>query len=203
MEDKINKQLLDDLKNLPKVSAPVNFEEGLWKKIYSEPEEHETLGQKIFSVNKFIPATATLALLIIIFFLLNNNSSDYEDPFMIEPPVRNDLITISNEESGVSDLIEQKQKADQQEWKSGNQTRELRKQSKSLPMNDSSNETTTSDQAEKSRYVSPQPMVLNDEVESNAIDKEELNFLKKSVSEQEKRQIMELRKKIRVSENPK
>lgn len=198
MEDRFNKQLLDDLKNLPKVSAPENFEEELWKKIYTKEDRKESYWQKIFSLNKFIPATATLAAVIIIFFLITNNSSDYEDPFMIEPPVRTDIITVSNEDSGVTNMIERKQKTDQQEWKS-NQFSERNNEENSIsPEIDSSSKDKTEIPAAKSQ----KPTVINDQVE-NFIDKEELNFLKRTVTDQEKQEIIELKKKIKASELPK
>lgn len=201
MEDKINKQLLDDLKNLPKVSAPADFEDGLWKKIYSEDERMQTFWQKIFSSTKFIPATATLAGVIIIFFLINSNANDYEDPFMIEPPVRDDIITISNEDSGLGELIEQKQKTEQQEWKSQTQTRQQKKANGSFQMNDSSQENDVARGKGIKEYTGSEPVIINDETKTQSIKKEELNFLQKSVSEQEKQQILELKRKIKVSES--
>lgn len=198
MEDRFNKHLLDDLKNLPKVSAPENFEEELWKKIYTKEDRKESYWQKIFSLNKFIPATATLAAVIIIFFLITNNSSDYEDPFMIEPPVRTDIITVSNEDSGVTDIIEQKQKTDQQEWKSNQLSKKNNEENSLSPEIDSSSK----DKTEIPAATSQSPTVINDQVE-NFIDKEELNFLKRTVTEQEKQEIIELKKKIKASESPK
>lgn len=194
MEDRINNKLLDDLKNLPQVSAPENFEEELWKKIYTKEDRKESYWQKIFSLNKFIPATATLAAVIIIFFLITNNSSDYEDPFMIEPPVRTDIITVSNEDSGVTDMIEQKQKTDQQEWKSNQLSKRNNEESSLSPEIDSSSK----DRTEIPTAVSQSPTVINDQVE-NFIDKGELNFLKRTVTEQEKQEIIELKKKIKAS----
>ena len=198
MEDRFNKQLLDDLKNLPKVSAPENFEEELWKKIYTKEDRKESYWQKIFSLNKFIPATATLAAVIIIFFLITNNSSDYEDPFMIEPPVRTDIITVSNEDSGVTNMIERKQKTDQQEWKSNQFSKRNNEENSLSPEIDSSSK----DKTEIPAAASQSPTVINDQVE-NFIDKEELNFLKRTVTEQEKQEIIELKKKIKASELPK
>ncbi len=198
MEDRFNKQLLDDLKNLPKVSAPENFEEELWKKIYTKEDRKESYWQKIFSLNKFIPATATLAAVIIIFFLITNNSSDYEDPFMIEPPVRTDIITVSNEDSGVTNMIERKQKTDQQEWESNQFSKRNNEENSLSPEIDSSSK----DKTEIPAAASQSPTVINDQVE-NFIDKEELNFLKRTVTEQEKQEIIELKKKIKASELPK
>ncbi len=198
MEEKVNKQLLDDLNNLPKVSAPDNFEEALWKKIYLNDEKMKFNRKNIFSLNKFIPATATLAAIVIIYLLITKNSSDYEDPFLIEPPVRTDIITVSNEDTGVTDMIERKQKKEEQKWKS-NQPAERDEE-----QNLSSNETDTSlnDKTELVAGKSQPSAVMNDQVEY-VIDKEELNFLKRTITEQEKREIIELKKKIKASEFPK
>lgn len=198
MKEQFNKQLLDDLKNLPSVSAPEDFEAGLWKKIYSKDEKKESFWQKIFSVNKLIPATATLVVFIIIFFLLNNNASDYEDPFMIEPHIRTDIITFSNEGSDVIDMIEQKQKTEQQEWKSDKLSTKPNEENSLVPKTDSSSK----DKTEIPAVVSQAPNVINDKVES-AIDKEELNFMKRTVTEQEKQEIIELKKKIKASDTQK
>lgn len=199
MEDRINKELLDDLKNLPKVSAPDNFEEGLWRKIYSPDEKKESLVQKIFSINKFIPAAATLIAIVIVFFLINSNAPDYEDPFMIEPPVREDLITVSNDDSDVGQMIQKKQRSNRQQIESDQAGRKLKEENSMRQMNDSTPPKSVSESSEGSGIISSQPIVIDDVIEPETINKDELNFLKKTVSEQEKKEILELKKKIKAS----
>lgn len=197
MEEKINKQLIEDLNNLPKVSAPDNFEEGLWKKIYSSYDRKEPLWQRIFSVNKFIPAAASLVAVIILFLLLDKNASDYEDPFMIEPPVRPDIISVSSEENNVTEMIEQKQKKDQKDLKSNEPSSESDEVNSISPQTD----TSTQDKAELPSVANQTP-VVNDQVEI-VINKEELNFMKRGYTEREKQEIIELKKKIKAFEAPK
>lgn len=203
MEDRINKKFLDDLKNLPKVSAPENFEEGLWRKIYSADDKKEYFIQKIFSINRFIPASATLVAIVIVFFLINSNASDYEDPFMIEPPVREDLITVSNDDAGVTQMIQKKQNSKQHRIESDQANRNLKEENSVQQLNDSTPQKPALEGKKSSGVMSSQPMVIDDAIESETITKDELNFLKKTVSEQEKREILELKKKIKASEVPK
>lgn len=202
MEEKINRKLLDDLRNLPKVSAPDNFDKLLWEKIYSGEENKESFWQKIFTTNKLIPAAATFAAVIIIFSLVRSNNNDYEDPFMIEPPVREDIITISNDDVGVSNMIEQKQKIEQEELSTNESERSgLRKESAS-PEIDSSLKDNLTETSTAPETLNNKADAVNDEVQFE-IDKEELNFLKRNLSEQEKQEILELKRKIKASEAPK
>jgi hypothetical protein len=202
MKEDINKNLLDDLKNLPKISAPENFEEELWKKIYSQDEKKEFFWQRIFSSAKFIPATATLAAIIIIFFLVRSNANDYEDPFMIDPPVRNDIITVSNNDTNVSDLIEQKQKSEQLEINSDESFRKGLREKSENKITDSTVRDLKEQSKQTSEIQTESAPVINDVV-NNGIQKEELNFLKRSLSDQEKQEIIELKKKIKYPDVPK
>jgi len=91
--EEINKKLLDDLKNLPKVDAPKNFETELWRKINSsEKEIKESIWDKIFSPGKIAPAAVAVVSAVIIFFVVDVNSEEMEDPLNIEPRLREDLI---------------------------------------------------------------------------------------------------------------
>jgi hypothetical protein len=202
MKEDINKNLLDDLKNLPKISAPENFEEELWKKIYSQEEKKEFFWQRIFSSAKFIPATATLAAIIIIFFLVRSNANDYEDPFMIDPPVRNDIITVSNNDTNVSDLIEQKQKSEQLEINSDESFRKGLREKSENKLTDSTVRDLKEQSKQTSEIQTESAPVINDVV-NNGIQKEELNFLKRSLSDEEKQEIIELKKKIKYPDVPK
>lgn len=202
MEENINKKLLDDLRNFPKVSAPDNFEEELWKKIYNPEAKRESLWQKLFSTNKLIPAAATAVAIIIIFFLVQPNSSDYEDPFMIEPPVREDIITVSNDDVGVSEMIEQKHKIEQQEWKSDESGRSNLKKELAMQSTDSSTRDNLAESTQTPEALSKSANVINDRAKYE-IDKEELNFLKRNLSEQEKQEILELKRKIKASDTQK
>lgn len=202
MEENINKKLLDDLRNLPKVSAPDNFEEELWERIYKPEDKKESFWQKTFLTNKLIPASATAIAIIIILFLVQPNSSDYEDPFMIEPPVREDIITVSNDDAGVSGMIKQQQKIEHQGWKSDESNRNSLKKELTSQGTDSSVRDNLTESTQTPEALSKTANVINDEAQYE-IDKEELNFLKKSLTEQEKQEIRELKRKIKASDSPK
>ncbi|WP_337864881.1 hypothetical protein [Ignavibacterium sp.] len=202
MEENINKKLLDDLRNLPKVSAPENFDEVLWEKIYSTEEKKISFWQKIFTTNKLIPAAATFAAVIIIFFLIRSNNNEYEDPFMIEPPVREDIITVSTDDVGVSNMIEQKQKIEQQELRTNESERSGLKKESAKPEKDSSLKDNLTEPSMAPETLSKSASAVNDDVQFG-IDKEELNFLKRNLSEQKKQEILELKRKIKASETPK
>lgn len=96
-EDKTYKKLLDDLKNLPKVDAPKNFETELLRKINSsEPEKKESFWDKLLSPGKLAPAAVALASAAIIFFVVDVNSEEMEDPLNIAPRLREDLVVVES-----------------------------------------------------------------------------------------------------------
>ena len=96
-EEKTYKKLLDDLKNLPKIDAPKNFETELLRKINSsEPEEKESIWNKLLSPGKLAPAAVALASAAIIFFVVDINSEEMEDPLNIAPRLREDLVVIES-----------------------------------------------------------------------------------------------------------
>lgn len=89
-----HRKLIDDLKNLKKIEAPVGFESKLWNKINAkDSQESRSIWNKI-SV-RLAPAAAVLATAAILFVIIDNNASEYQDPFMIEPEERKDLIEFS------------------------------------------------------------------------------------------------------------
>ena len=96
-EEKTYKKLLDDLKNLPKIDAPKNFETELLRKINSsEPEKKESFWDKLLSPGRLAPAAVAIASAAIIFFVVDINSEEMEDPLNIAPRLREDLVVIES-----------------------------------------------------------------------------------------------------------
>ena len=96
-EEKTYKKLLDDLKNLPKIDAPKNFETELLRKINSsEPEKKESFWDKLLTPGKLAPAAVALASAAIIFFVVDINSEEMEDPLNIAPRLREDVVVIES-----------------------------------------------------------------------------------------------------------
>lgn len=99
------KKLTDDLKNLKKLKAPAGFEQNLWTKINStETKEKKSVWNKL-SI-RLIPAFSVVATAVILIVVIDNSSYEYQDPFMIEPEERTDLITFSSDDI---DLLESEQ----------------------------------------------------------------------------------------------
>ncbi len=89
-----HRKLIDDLKNLKKIEAPVGFESKLWNKINAKDiQESRSIWNKISL--RLAPAAAVLATAAILFVIIDNNASEYQDPFMIEPEERKDIIEFS------------------------------------------------------------------------------------------------------------
>ncbi len=108
-EEKKYDKLIDDLKKLPKVNAPQNFETNLWRKINSsEKNKKESFWSKIFTPGKLIPAAAVLASAVIIFFLVDVKSGETENPLNLQPGLKEDLIIIKPDEKAVVPLKESK-----------------------------------------------------------------------------------------------
>ncbi len=90
------------LKALPKEKAPENFEYNLKVKIENKNFELNTKENSIFSRwNVFIPAFGAVAASIIIFFTVFSNSDSIENPFQVEPKLRNALNSSSTQFTNV------------------------------------------------------------------------------------------------------
>lgn len=81
------------LKDLPKINAPTNFETELTRRINlsEQRKEREYWFDKIFSP-RFVPTVALTATAAIIFLLLSSRSVEAEDPFRIDPPLREEKV---------------------------------------------------------------------------------------------------------------
>lgn len=99
-DEKKYKSLVNDLKNLKKIEAPVGFENKLWNKInFKESAERQSLWHKL--TIRLVPAAAVLAVAVILFVVIENNAYEYQDPFLIEPAQRTDLIEFSAQEENL------------------------------------------------------------------------------------------------------
>lgn len=79
------------LKSLPKVKADDNFEFNLMTRINNKNFEMHT-PEKVFSVKRiFAPAAALAFSVIIVFFLVSDSGGNIENPFLIEPTMRQDF----------------------------------------------------------------------------------------------------------------
>lgn len=95
-----HKNVINDLKNLKKIEAPVGFESKLWNKINSSGStDSDSVWSKL--TLKLAPAVALAATVVILFTIIDNNATEYQDPFMIEPEERTDLISFSSDDKNL------------------------------------------------------------------------------------------------------
>ena len=94
-EKKYN-DLIKTLKGLQQVKAPSNFEADLKRKINQEKFEAKSKRSiKDFLIpSRLIPSFGIAVAAIVVVLILNINSEEIENPFMMEPKVREDIITI-------------------------------------------------------------------------------------------------------------
>jgi len=225
-EEETNKKLLDDLKNLPKVNAPKNFETELWRKINSsEKEIKESIWDKIFSPGKIAPAAVAVVSAVIIFFVVDVNSEEMEDPLNIEPRLREDLIVYEmNDDISVQNEIktEIKKKDDESIIKSTTRESNQNKISSEIKSEEIKDESRkeldkkiTDDELSAAELkldtnvstetrslggtVSPAIITTN----SSEINKSNLNFMQRNLTVEEKVEVQQLKMKVETQKSAK
>ncbi|MEO8231959.1 MAG: hypothetical protein ABI638_06730 [Ignavibacteriota bacterium] len=221
-EEKINKKLLDDLKNLPKVEAPKNFETGLLRKINSsELEKKESFWDRILSPAKLAPA----AVAAIIFFVVDIKPVEMEDPLNIAPRLREDIIVV---ESIKDSPMEQLKKSERVKEKPQGvnkgliETKEIEKPTqrnkvleeyvdkKSGAVEQSINDELVLDKSDADSFRSQEtrglggsvaPAAINSEV--SEISKDNLNFMQRNLSIEEKNEVQQLKMKVQSEKSDK
>ncbi len=101
------KKVTETLGELQKVSAPPNFEANLMRKIRSgKIEKGETGIGKLFLPNRLIPSLGLITIAVIIFFVVDVNSEKLENPLLMDPRVREDVVAVSDD-SGMNEIQEE------------------------------------------------------------------------------------------------
>jgi hypothetical protein len=103
-DEKKYEDVIKALKGLQQVKAPANFEADLQRRINSEKyiEEKKTFWENIFIPARLIPSLGLVAVAVIIFFVVDTNSEEMDNPFLIEPRVREDVVKVMSFEEVVS-----------------------------------------------------------------------------------------------------
>jgi len=84
-EEKQFSKLINDLKELPKINAPDNFEFQLLAKIQNGSFEDKPIPRESFNFVKFFTPSAVVVTVIILFFVFLPKEEQYENPLMSEP----------------------------------------------------------------------------------------------------------------------
>ncbi|MGE5353811.1 MAG: hypothetical protein ACM3P0_17125 [Acidobacteriota bacterium] len=91
IEDENFKGVIKSLKELPKVSAPPDFEMNLRRKLNSLSSPNEERRKPFFTFNLrnvLIPAGALAATVVLAFLIIGRQNPEAENPFMSTPSVR-------------------------------------------------------------------------------------------------------------------
>jgi hypothetical protein len=90
-------ELIKTLKRLQKVKAPASFEADLIRRINSGKYEKErSFWEKLLLPSRLIPSAALGLAAVIVFFVLNMNSAPVENPLLMTPRVREDVVATKN-----------------------------------------------------------------------------------------------------------
>lgn len=100
-DEKKYEEVIRTLKSLHEVKAPANFEADLQRRINSEKfskKEKKVFWQNIFVPAKLIPSLGLVAVTVAIFFVIDTNSEEIDNPFLIEPRLREDKLVVADYE---------------------------------------------------------------------------------------------------------
>jgi len=235
-DEKKYEDIIKSLKGLQQVKPPENFEADLQRRINSEKfskKEKKSFWQNIFRPSRLVPSLGLVTAVIVIFFVVDSNSEDMDNPFLIEPRVREDVVVVTD-----YDEFEAKQEelSKQKSLKKDEPVLEKRRDENQLKTSDDklvtgrekSNETeglidqsnvekdqdiTTGafsasvESTEINITLSPKPDdsggAASEIVLGQSITKEELNFRQIQLSEEEQKVVDQLRTQNQSLEEPK
>jgi hypothetical protein len=98
-DEKKYEYVIKALKGMQKVNAPENFEADLRRRINSKKyakEDKKSFWQNIFIPSRLIPSLGLVATAVVIFFVVDTNSEEMDNPFLIEPRVREDIFVVTD-----------------------------------------------------------------------------------------------------------
>ncbi len=100
-DEKKYEDVIKALKALQEVKSPANFEADLQRRINAEKfakKEKKSFWQNIFVPSRLIPSLGLVAAAVVIFFVVETNSEEMDNPFLIEPRIREDIIVVTEYE---------------------------------------------------------------------------------------------------------
>jgi hypothetical protein len=169
------KNVIDALKGLTEVKAPKNFEADLMRRINSEKfeEKRQSFWEKMFLPSRLVPSAGLAVAAVLLLFVININSDEVENPLLMEPKVREDMI----EAKDVSDIPMTVQEEIPGETRLGSADSNLAEFRDEISISGSRERSKTNSFA----------------ATGFAIDKEGLNFRQVNLSEEEKQRLNELK----------
>ena len=208
-DDKKYDGLISTLKNLQQVKTHPNFEADLKRRLNQEKyEASEDQGKRRFLVpSRLVPAFGLAVAAIVVFLLIDLNSVESDDPLLIQPRVREDLITVSTEdlnEIPTTRVPESNERSKSEErMLSDKKDQDLKPQKKSEGISGGNLITESDVTPPESTLSSEEETASTDELSTElatgiAIRKSGLNFRQIKQTKLEKEQILELKKKVQL-----
>ncbi len=207
-DEKKYNEVIKTLKGLQKLKAPPNFEADLKRKLNAEKsvKEEKRKIKRFFTPSRLIPSFGLAAAAIVIFLMVNTNSEEADNPFLMEPKIREDVVLVSDKNESVipednlnekSDLVEKDIFADKKN--SGIRSEKLLKERSSDNDLLAGREFSPSE----STLTAETEITTTDEVSAPlatgiAIRKSGLNFRQVYHTKEEKKKILELKKKFQI-----
>ncbi len=208
-DEKKYDDLIKTLKGLQQVKAPPNFEADLKRRLNAEKyakEEKRTI-KRFFAPSRLVPSFGLAAAVIVMFLIVSTNSEEADNPFLMEPKIREDMILISDTDdlnipidnlSKKSEVIEEKVIADKKD-------KGMRREN--FVENKSSDESLIAGKNElaltETTMISETESVATEELSAPmatglAIEKSGLNFRQVNPTQKEQEEILELKKKVQI-----
>lgn len=208
-DEKKYDDLIKTLKGLQQVKAPPNFEADLKRRLNAEKyakEEKRTI-KRFFAPSRLVPSFGLAAVAVVVFLLINVNPEEADNPFLMEPKIREDMILISDTDdlnipidnlSKKSEVIEEKVIADKKD-------KGMRREN--FVENKSSDESLIAGKNElaltETTMISETESVATEELSAPmatglAIEKSGLNFRQVNPTQKEQEEILELKKKVQI-----
>jgi len=111
-DEKKYQDVIKALNSLKDVKASANFEADLQRRIYAggvsayggndQSKRHivekKSFWENIFMPARLIPSLGLVAVAVVMFFVVDTNSEEMDNPFLIEPRVREDVFAVTDYE---------------------------------------------------------------------------------------------------------
>ena len=207
-DEKKYDDLIKMLKGLQQVKAPPNFEADLKRRLYAEKyakKEKRTI-KRFFAPSRLVPSFGLAAAVIVMFFMVSTNSEETDNPFLMEPKIREDIILISD----TDDLnIPKSNLSKENEVIEGDVVAD--KKDKGMRRENFLEEKSSDENLIAGREFSAPESTLTNETEDIpadeftrpvatglAIEKSGLNFRHVNPTQKEQEEILELKKKVQI-----
>ena len=102
-DEKKYNEVIKTLKGLQQLKAPPNFEADLKRRLNAEKyaKEEKRKIKRFFTPSRLVPSFGLAAAAIVILLMVNTNSEEVDNPFLMEPKIREDIMLVSDKDEVV------------------------------------------------------------------------------------------------------